>query len=52
MRTMLDGSMVLVAESAAAAAFDARCFGPILEGAAPDAHDAPSFRVSEGTCGS
>ena len=40
MRTMLDGSVALVGESAAADAHDARCFGPMLERAAPDAHDA------------
>ena len=37
---MRDGSMALVAESAAADAHDARCFGLMLERVAPDAHDA------------
>ena len=40
MRTMLDGSVVLVAKSVGADADDARCFGLMLEGVAPDAHDA------------
>ena len=40
MRTMLDGSVALVAESAGADAHDARCFGLMLEGEAPDADDA------------
>ena len=40
MRTMLDGSVALVAKSAVADAHDARCFGLMLERVAPDAHDA------------
>ena len=38
--TMLDGSVAIVVESAAADAHDARCFGLMLQCVAPDAHGA------------